>query len=454
MQKEESNLIELIEAQQQETAEGLEELRKARLIEEQRIKSNRQYESYKWQCFKNIVNGKQYFRMAHIDKLNIKQNILIHLSAKNCGKTTEIYRIMKDCIQKGEKFIYGRVYVQEMHAAVSQFEMDENSPCLILRKDNRFYFYKKDDIYEWQKLKKRQLEDEDENTLIGYPRIIDLQKMGCKPVGLGFTFVNSNTLGGMNYDGFTTIFFDEILSYSPINRINKRVLDAWDASLSTITRKKPDMKIIMMGNLLDVPEHPILKFYGIDIDDNLRIIKRGDNGECTILFINSGGLYTSSFKNQAGVTKHGDLEHQAFLKNNKILKPSTNILSPQLFEKFNYELAFAMELLDGAYLIYLKRATEIIKDENNIEQKKDVFCVYCDQLTISTQLNGAIYTDNPNIINKYENTTRRESLISMFNNVYRLYKHRLLKFESVSSMSNYAKIVKQYQSYIYGFGGN
>lgn len=46
------------------------------------------------------------------------------------------------------------------------------------------------------------------------------------PVGRCFTFFDSNRLSGGEYEDYTTIFFDEVLSYSPINRINDQVMHA------------------------------------------------------------------------------------------------------------------------------------------------------------------------------------------------------------------------------------
>lgn len=428
----------------QSNLEGIQEIQKLKQEENRRIQAVRKFEVYKWEQFKEIVKGQPYFRFAHIEELGIKRNFTIHLSAKNTGKTTAIYRKMTEIINKGEKFLYGRVYVNEMFSAMHQFEVDSNCPVVILMKERRWYIYKKQDIQFWKTAKLNEME-EGEEALIGMPKISELKKLGIEPVGLGYTFVNSNTLGGMNYEGYSTIFFDEILSYSPINRINKRVLDAWDASISTITRKKPEINVWFMGNLLDVPEHPILKFYGIDIDDDLRIIKRGENEDCTILFINSGGLYEASFRNQAGVTKHGDVEHQAFLKNNKVLKTTPNILSPRIFEGFNFVSAFAMYLAPDVYFVELRRLPPTKREPAQ-------YCIRCDNLTITTITGGKIYSDNPNIYNKFENTTRRVTILSIFNMVYRLYRSKSLKFDTVSSLEKYAVLLTYYRSkYCYDY---
>lgn len=204
---------------------------------------------------------------------------------------------------------------------------------------------------------------EDVNQYLAAPKIIDLLKIGCKPVGLGYTFYASNTLSGMNYEGFSTIIFDEILSYRPKNDLNDKVFEGWGCSVSTILRDKPDLRIYLFGNLVQNLSTEILDYYGISVDDDFRIIRRGEKGDCSIVFINGGGLYEGSFKNQGGVAKHMSIEHEAFLSTNKIIKPTINILTPAIFEKFEYVTCIAVTLSTGPIYVLLKKI--ISPDGNN-----------------------------------------------------------------------------------------
>lgn len=104
----------------------------------------------------------------------------------------------------------------------------------------------------------------------------------------------------------------------------------------------------MFGNMQNVPEHPILRFYGIDIADKLRIIKRGEQGETTILFINSGGLYKNTIGNKAGAAHHAGIQEQIFLKHNRIIKPSPTVLTPEIFNQLDHVFSFAINA--GSYM--------------------------------------------------------------------------------------------------------
>lgn len=199
------------------------------------------------------------------------------------------------------------------------------------------------------------------------------------PVGRGVPFFKANSLPGGEYEGYTTIFFDEILSYSPINRINEKVMHAWSACMHTIQRNKPEIKVYMMGNMQNVPEHPILSFYGIDIDDKLRIIKRGEQGETTILFINSGGLYKNTIGHKGGAAHHAGVEEQIFLKHNRVIKPNTTVLTPQIFRHLDHVFSFAINA--GSFLNPLILLVEYREKEIG---RNPVGGVRCTRLEVSS----------------------------------------------------------------------
>lgn len=210
--------------------------------------------------------------------------------------------------------------------------------------------------------------------------------------------------------------------------------------MSTIARTKPNIRIRMCGNLLDAPEHPILNYYGVSVDDDLRIIKRGEKQDCTILFINAGGLYGASYKNQAGVTKHADLEHQMFLKNNKMVKPTLNILNTKIFSEFKYEFAFAMDAFPDIWMVHV-RALHLEED--------DVYCCSCQKLSMSTLIDGEIFADDPTVYNAFDNITRHGSIKSMFNRVNRLFRARDLKFDTAASLEKLRILIANNKDLLY-----
>lgn len=197
----------------------------------------------------------------------------------------------------------------------------------------------------------------------------------------------------------------------------------------------------MMGNMQNVPEHPILSFYGIDIGDKLRIVKRGEKGETVILFINSGGLYKNTIGHKAGAAHHAGVQEQIFLKHNRIIKPSPTVLTPEIYNQMEHVFSFAINagsLLNPTVVHVEFREKELSKD--NI-----VGVVRCSKLEISSLSQTEIWTDDLSIYNKFHNTSKRATIEGLFNEVYRLYKFRSLYFDSVNSLELFTLVVNTNQ---------
>lgn len=430
------NLKDLIKEEQSKTLEVLED---ARRLQEESLKRNsevKELEAAKYREFTTIASQHKFFRQAHIDSLKIPYNICIHLSAKGSGKTTEIFRMMAKCLKEGERFLYGRVYPKELNTELAEFITDTRCPVVVVYYKDIPYLFDKVLFSRWYH------ENYDEETgkgpMVAYKKLIDA---GIEPCGRCYTFFGSNTLSGGNYEGYTTIFFDEILSYSPINRVNESILHAWSASIHTIQRNKPEVKVYMMGNMQNVPEHPILSFYGIDIGDKLRIVKRGEKGETVILFINSGGLYKNTIGHKAGAAHHAGVQEQIFLKHNRIIKPSPTVLTPEIYNQMEHVFSFAINagsLLNPTVVHVEFREKEFSKD--NI-----VGVVRCSKLEISSLSQSEIWTDDLSIYNKFHNTSKRATIEGLFNEVYRLYKFRSLYFDSVNSLELFTLVVNTNQ---------
>lgn len=419
------DIINRVYSQKEETAKTTEEIREAKREGFKYIKRNREQEAKLFKKFKEIIKDEHYFRFEHFEKIGVPYELLIHLSAKNAGKTTEIMRLIKKTIDKGERFMYGRVHGYELAGEMINFETREDSPVRAVEYKNTWYFFKKSEINRYIDEKS----EKDENGILNAPAITfrNLRKFGLTEVGRGYTFLKSNCLSGGLYEGYTTIIFDEILSYDPVNRISKKVLDAWDASFNTIQRNKERLNVYLLGNLQDVPEHPLLNYYGIDVDDNLRYIELSKS--CRLLYINSGGLYKNTIGHKKGVSQQASIERSAFLAGNKVVKPHPNILNPGLFENMEDDYAFVFYLFDGPYLFWMKKLQS---------SDKLINCLDIQPLTFTTVLpSGKVYTNDLRAININEKLTYRLTLESYLRIMRRLFRYRRLYF---SNNATYVKL--------------
>lgn len=442
MANSESQLIRKIREEETQTLKILEDTKKLKAEENRRVRLARKLEAYKWEQFKKIIEGQEFFRVAHLDALNLPYTIAIHLSAKNAGKTTEIFRMITKVLERGEKFMYGRVQANELERETEEFINREESPVYPIKHNNRWYFYKKSDIMDYQAKTLEELGNGE--VICSIPTLNKLRNAGYNYVGKGFSFTAANCLSGGSYEGYNTVIFDEILSYSPINRINDKVLHNWAAALNTIQRNKPNLRVYLFGNLQEEPSNPILEFYGIDPSDTLRYISRQtEKGEpCKILYVNSMGLYLNTIGNKGGASMHAGAEKMAFLKHNRVIKPTGNILTPHIFENMDHELSFAIMggMNSDIYHVELRK-TGNEKDEYN--------CISCDKLKISTIVKGEIYTSNPLIYNSFNNTTLRYSIESLFNIVYKLFKYKLLYFDRFESLESFKEVLNYNYGLIY-----
>lgn len=409
--------------------EEIEEARKLREIEKQ-----------KWEEFKEIIKDEQFMRYEHFQKLNINQHILIHLSVKNTGKTTELYRLIKACIARKKKFIYGRVTPAELKTEINKFATDENSPCTVIVSKGNFYFFLKSDIEAYRS----------ENPLKISVRYSDLEKAGYKYVGLGMTFMGSNTLGSGNYTDFDTIFFDEIVPYTAKNYVNPEVLYHWSVAVSTVLRNKTELYIVMMGNLkATLKEVPILRYYGISVSDNLRIIKRSMEGgdPCTILYVNSGSLYGNSIRSQASVAHHAPLSDRLFLSHNKIINSSTKVLTPEVVDNFESVLAIALPFKQQNYIIEVLRHSEEKDVGKDITEEDILYAIRVHHIDITTNIGSTIFTNDLSISQQWDFITYMKNLPG-FRFLYRLFKFKCLYYDSAYSLDMASNIIQYHMKKI------
>lgn len=415
------NLEAKINELERENEEGLEKARKLKLKELKAIANQRAYEEAKFEQFKKIIEGQRYFRIEHLEKLKIKYDIAIHLSAKNVGKTTELYRLIRATLQRGKKFIYGRVTVQELETEVEKFREDEMSPVLLVKHDRMFYFFEKSKVM--------MLIDENETFTPTYKALVGA---GLEVVGRGMTFLGSNVLGSGNYTNYDTIFFDEIVSYTPKQYVNDKILYNWGCAVSTILRNKDKLTIIMMGNLQNnITEVPVLTYYDIDIADNLRVIERtmgeGENKEpCTILYVNSGSLYNNSLKNQASVAHHASLDDRLFMEHNKVINPNVKILNRAVVSKMESVCACAVEYLDEFFALELRSFTS--------PKSEEYFALCVHPMKVTTALNVEIYTHDPVVSNRFSTTIYRKNMRSVYKFMFKLFTGNALYYDCMNSV--------------------
>lgn len=313
--------------------------------------------------------------------------------------------------------MFGRVYADELEREQHEFETRADSPVRMLKFRNSWFFFSKEDIAHYIESKT----EKDENGIIYVPDVTyrNLRKAGYEEVGKGMTMYKANCLSSGGYDRYTTVIFDEILSYNPKNMISKPVLDAWDVSTNTIQRNKPTLKYYLFGNLQEVAEHPFLSHYGIDIDDELRYIER-EKG-CNILFVNSKGLYKNTIGHKSGASQHVSDERGEFLANNTILKPHPNILNNELFETMNKRFSIVDYQSCGYCIVTMRQ----LKDENG-----EINCVNIEPLSYTTLIDEIAYSNDLNAINLNDSVKYRLSLESYHRLIRRLFKYKKLYFSN------------------------
>lgn len=418
-------------------------LQKAAILSKEEIEEARKLrdlEKQKWEEFKEIIKDEKFMRYEHFQKLGINQHILIHLSVKNTGKTTELYRLIKACIARKKKFIYGRVTPAELKTEIDKFETDENSPCSVIVSKGQYFFFLKSDIEKYR----------EDNPLKMAVRFSDLEKAGYDYVGKGMTFMGSNTLSSGNYTDFDTVFFDEIVPYTAKNYVNQDVLYHWSVAVSTILRNKSELYIIMMGNLkATLKEVPILKYYGISVSDNLRIIKRSmEGGEpCTILYVNSGSLYGNSIRSQASVAHHAPLSDRLFLSHNKIINSSTKVLNPEIVDHFESTLALALPYKQNNYIIEVLRHIEDVDTGKDITDHDILYAVKVHDIDITTNIDSTIMTNDFAISQQWDFITYMKNLPG-FRFLFRLFKFKCLYYDSAYSLDMASQIIQYHMKKI------
>lgn len=205
-------------------------------------------------------------------------------------------------------------------------------------------------------------------------------------------------------------------------------------AISTILRNKKDLTVIMMGNLQNnITSVPILNYYGIDIGDNLRIVKRtmGNSTEaCTILYVNSGSLYNNSIKNQAAVAHHSSLDDRLFMEHNKVINSNIKVLNSNVVSKMESLCSIGLEYKEEFFAVEIRGVAA--EKSNLIQDEVFALCVY--PLTITTALKTEIMTHDPLVSNKFTNVTYRKNMRSIYKFIYKLFTCNSLYYDNANSL--------------------
>lgn len=268
-------------------------------------------------------------------------------------------------------------------------------------------------------------------------RFNDLKIRGYEYVGRGFTFLKSNCLSGGKYEGYNTVIFDEILSYNSANRVSINTMKNWGAALHTIQRNKVGLKVYCFGNLQDLPNHPFLDYYGIKMDDNFRYIERGQD-DCRILYLNSGGLYENTIGNKSGACRHADIEHEMFLKYNKVINPTDKILDEAIYEEMEFKNVIALNVGATPYFVELR------KYEENGEE---YWAIRCGELQKSDVFPEFIKSEEPFIYNTFSNVVS-SFVRDSFKFISHLYQMGKILFSDYVTINNFNMVWRHNAHYL------
>lgn len=194
----------------------------------------------------------------------------------------------------------------------------------------------------------------------------------------------------------------------------------------------------MMGNLQNnITKVPILSYYGIDVQDNLRVIKRsmeGSNEPCTILYVNSGSLYNNALKNQASVAHHASLEDRLFMEHNKIINTSVKVLNHSVVADMESIIACAVEFEDEFYALELRGYETEENTKLPTEEEDQYFALVVHPMTITTALKTDIFTHDPVVGCKFTKVIYRKNMRSIFKFMYKLFVSKLMYFANAHSL--------------------
>lgn len=303
MAKIKPNLLEKIQNREEQIVNDLNIIKSLFEAELAQKTTNRALWKKKYAELRAISKNSEYFKLEHINKLNLPYNIVIIVSKKGIGKTKEIYRLFQNIIDKDEKLFYMRHSDAELRTTMWEFSEESplQSPLLIEEKRGKY-------------------------------RLVERGTGIFR--GFATPFKSAQRFGGAEFKDFYNIIFDECITYETRGNNVENFRNIWDAFLMSVVRNKKGVKAFLFGNYLR-RENTILDYYGITPEDDLVYLNREG---CKILYINLRDMY-KGVESQDDIVNQMSFESRSNWLNNKVELFKRNIITEGDFyvleEEFN-----------------------------------------------------------------------------------------------------------------------
>lgn len=243
--------------------------------------------------FAERVKEEEFFRLHHIDDLNLPYDILIFVSEKNIGKSRQMLTHMNEAYARGKEFVIMRSLQEHLITGLATQLLEIHSNFKLGANGN--ILHKSDNDSE----------AEEENTWGYYNKY---KKRTKKIAGKAMALTTCTKWKGASFDNTEFLWFDEATDEHENVTINE-FKTFFIKVANSIERRKDNFKIIITGNTDFSTSHPLFEYFELDPEQNLIYTTRkapGANQESRILYINSRGLYKVGAKNSKFIGAGGD----------------------------------------------------------------------------------------------------------------------------------------------------
>lgn len=293
--------------------------------------------------FAEIVKDEPYFRLAHVDKLELPYDILIFISEKNIGKSRQMLWYMDQTHQRGKKFVIMRSLDIHVNVGLAEQLSEEHSNFYLYPTNGKLY-----------------------------------DKETKKPVGHAMSLNTCIKWKGGSFDDVEWIWFDEATDEHKdidVNSFRKLFISV----VNSIERRKEDFKVYITGNTDFSVSHPLFEFFDIDPSQNLvYTIRKAPGAEraTKILYINSRGLYAKGAKSSKFIGAGGDPKAALDAFMNTVKNNTDRLVAIDLTYLADPFIAILFKDVEGRewVLTVARHAfTEVVDGINNIEEKTNTW---------------------------------------------------------------------------------
>ncbi|MDI4567893.1 MAG: hypothetical protein E7Y34_02305, partial [Mycoplasma sp.] len=259
------------------------------------------------------LKNTKYFSTQQYEKLWPKAWLQIYKLPKGVGKTYDMFRIIRDCYKKGEKFII----LRWSRAELSNFKAEMNH-----EKQFPFYIAENGNVY-------------------------NQKKTGPEKVHIGMIgYVKGNGLvpfRSLQFSDYSTVIVDEYVepplsSSKKEKETNKEIVRAFIKFLLDVQRAKKELKCYLFGNSNNLSD-PFFDYFKLDYTTNLAY----DEKAGVLVVQLGGGYYTGSLeKARAMSLLKYDEELELFIKQNKPTDSQRRLLPYSITRKCNIEAQFVI----------------------------------------------------------------------------------------------------------------